>query len=668
MKDHRILHWAEQNFIPLFFVYQEIFLLLGTSGDVFSGWSLLVLLFSISFGWLVQSMLQWISKDGLRFYVSLALLIGTTVYYLTEYFCYRAYKTFFTVRSLLAGMHGVAEQYSSAIYMTFVLGFGAIVIFQIPVLLFLFYGRKYIMPAWKSRWKLSIITFLLALASLFLSPLAFNRYWVEYNFDISVRSFGLITGTGLEIRGLILRQFPAFDQKNTSSIQQGGHSDSQSGESSADAVSYGKNELPIDFPALANNTKNLSEKKLYHYLNSVASSSKNKYTGLFRGKNLILISAESFSKEVIRPDLTPTLYRLANRGIQFQEYYQPAWGGSTSSGEYSILTGLIPTRGVAGMMDTIGKDLSISIGNHLKDEGYTSLAYHNGTYDYYRRNETHPNFGYSAFYAMNNGLEKKLDTGSVWPSDEDLFRVTVEDYIHDDHFNIYYMTLSGHLWYNRKDNYYANLNYETVEKIPELSDKSEAVKSYYACQLELEQGLKILIDELEKAGKADDTVIVLSPDHYPYGLEKSITWGNDQNYLGELYGSIPTDVFQRDRNALIIWSGSLEKKPPIVVKDPVYSPDITPTLLNLFGLSFDSRLYAGRDVFSDSMPLVQFIDYSWCTDSGFYNAETGIFTPRENAEVAPDYIEYVKALVLNKREYSDTVIANDLFRKMKQTP
>ncbi|MDD7542835.1 MAG: hypothetical protein PUK05_01285, partial [Peptoniphilaceae bacterium] len=165
MKDHRILHWAEQNFIPLFFVYQEIFLLLGTSGDVFSGWSLLVLLFSISFGWLVQSMLQWISKDGLRFYVSLALLIGTTVYYLTEYFCYRAYKTFFTVRSLLAGMHGVAEQYSSAIYMTFVLGFGAIVIFQIPVLLFLFYGRKYIMPAWKSRWKLSIITFLLALAS-----------------------------------------------------------------------------------------------------------------------------------------------------------------------------------------------------------------------------------------------------------------------------------------------------------------------------------------------------------------------------------------------------------------------------------------------------------------------------------------------------------------------
>lgn len=98
--------------------------------------------------------------------------------------------------------------------------------------------------------------------------------------------------------------------------------------------------MDIDFAA--HETSNTKLSSLNEYVQRVEPTQKNKYTGLFNGKNLILITAEAFSKEVIDPERTPTLYRLATQGIVFEDFYQPAWGGSTSTGEYSFLTGLAP--------------------------------------------------------------------------------------------------------------------------------------------------------------------------------------------------------------------------------------------------------------------------------------------------------------------------------------
>ena len=48
------------------------------------------------------------------------------------------------------------------------------------------------------------------------------------------------------------------------------------------------------------------------------------------------------------------------------------------------------------------------------------------------------------------------------------------------------------------------------------------------------------------------------------------------------------------RNTLILWNAGIEE--PIIVDKACCSIDIIPTLLNLFGLEFDSRMYAGRDI------------------------------------------------------------------------
>ena len=163
------------------------------------------------------------------------------------------------------------------------------------------------------------------------------------------------------------------------------------------------------------------------------------------------------------------------------------------------------------------------------------------------------------------------------------------------------------------------------------------------------------LDELEKKGIADDTVIVISTDHYPYGLDKSSTYGNAKNYLAELYGVNKIDFLTRDNNTLIIWSGCLEDK-DIVVDTPVYSLDILPTLSNLFGVEYDSRLLVGRDIFSDAEPLVLWPNGSWRTDKGTYNSSTKTFTPAEGvAEVSDDYVSYISSLVSNKIKFSKSV-------------
>lgn len=93
---------------------------------------------------------------------------------------------------------------------------------------------------------------------------------------------------------------------------------------------------------------------------------------------------------------------------------------------------------------------------------------------------------------------------------------------------------------------------------------------------------------------------------------------------------------------------------------PTESIDILPTLLNLFGVKYDSRLLPGRDVFSDAMPLVYYTNNAWRTELGTYIY--GIFTPVEGAEIPDGYVQAVTSIVKNKLSYSKGVLATDYYR------
>jgi hypothetical protein len=481
-------------------------------------------------------------------------------------------------------------------------------------------------------------------------------YSSGFEFDAAVPRFGLLKAMGLSIRyelfGLPTGAFTVSPVSPPAVSPPEEETEEGNGAEIAE-VSYGYNTKDIDFAAMASGTKDETLKAMHNYFGSVVPTQQNKYTGAFKGKNLIFISAEAFSSPVISEELTPTLYKMAHEGFEFTDYYQPVWGGSTSTGEYANLMGLFP--GSPGIMQTAAeKALPFTIGAELMKQDYTSLAYHNGVAKYYKRHLSHTKLGYSKYLAFGNGLEKRMSDAS-WPaSDLEMMQVTADDYIGSSPFNIYYMSVSGHALYSRNANRMSSKNWDKVKDLP----YSDPVKAYIAANLELEYAVQYLVERCEQAGILDDTVFVISPDHYPYGLEVENKKGED--YIAELIGKKPANDFERDKTTLIIYNSEVSH---LTVDRPVYSLDILPTLHNLFGIEYDSRLFTGRDIFcGEEDRVVIAADLSWISDKGVYLANKDKFTPKEGAEIEDGYVKRISQLVKNRVRFSKLIMKNNYFK------
>ena len=425
-------------------------------------------------------------------------------------------------------------------------------------------------------------------------------------------------------------------------------------------VVYGQSVSSVDFAALAAAGGNCAD--IDAYVSTLTPSSQNAYTGAFEGKNLILICAEAFSGFLIDPELTPALYRLSTKGINFNDYYQQSIAGTTG-GEYQLLFGLIPTSGGSSIKEITQNGTHTNMGALLNDKGYFGMAFHNSSYTYYDRHETHTKLGYSGGYmGVGNGLEELISP--KWPaSNLELMQETLPMYIDKQPFNIYYMTVSSHSVYTFGSNAMSRENKDAVDAWCAKKNLSytEPVRAYIAANLELEKTVDYLVKTYEEKEIANDTVICIAPDHFPYGLDEDASLGN-MSYLSELYGYPVNTYEERDRSRVIIWCGSLENNEPVIVDTPASSLDILPTLCNLFGVEWDSRLYVGRDVLSDALPLVFFGNYDWKTDLGHYNSSRNIFTPTdENAVIPEDYVEQISSIVRNKMTFSKSVLSHDYY-------
>lgn len=96
---------------------------------------------------------------------------------------------------------------------------------------------------------------------------------------------------------------------------------------------------------------------------------------------------------------------------------------------------------------------------------------------------------------------------------------------------------------------------------------------------------------------------------------------------------------------------------PIVVDKYCSSLDIAPTLANLFGLPYDSRLYIGRDILAPEENYVIFDDHSFINDKIMYDASHNRVTPLVDEEITEEYvkqcIEYVNDLFWNSAHIID---------------
>lgn len=645
---------------PVVFLYYELLLRLYGGSSFFQS-LIYPVLFALGLG-LFTTCFTCVFRPKVNRIISLVILYVTGLFFVVECLIQDSYQVYMTLGSIRTGAGGVVGGFGSELFRAILHGIPKIFFFFLPAILYTATGRRR-MPA--RRFRLPFVGMILV-CSLLVSGIGVltathgkhsAKYSAQFDFNTATKTFGLFTSLRLQETYTLLGGGPNNDFVLAEPTPTPSPSPTVS--TTAKPIVYEDNVMDLDFAAMAEETDSETLAELHTYVNSLTPSKQNAYTGLFSGKNLILICAEAFSDCVISQELTPTLYRMSHNGFYFSEYYQPSWGGSTSTGEYSFLMGLVPLDGVESILETQYHNNYFTLGNQLQRENYYSQCYHSGVYDFYDRDLTHENLGYADYLGSGNGLEDLIESDT---SDTALFDTTMDTYLDKQPFSIYYMTLSGHCIYTEESPYVTKY-LSRVQSV--LGSRYKETTLYYYCyQMELENALTTMIEKLEAAGIADDTVICLTSDHYPYGLENTATFNNTEDYVTDLYGYTYEHSWEQDRNALIIWSGCLEhahKDMACEISAPTYSLDVVPTLSNLFGLEYDSRLLVGRDVFSDAEPIVLWNDYSWVTERGKYDALEGTYYPNAGYEEDEAYISRIKQIVSNKINYSDEALQTDYF-------
>lgn len=622
------------------------------------------ILFAVPFGIFISFIIGWFKPLVNKIILSIitAAVCFIFGFQLVYYFIFKMYFSFQTI-----GMAGDAiSEFADQIVSDILTNIGGIILVFIPLLVLLLIFNRYIDYSKRSikiqgiLFGSGIVFHIVAVVALLLFGRGdYSPYDLYHNSEVQSlcgKDLGISTMTRLDLARMIVGDDLS---KDTISINDGTASlptgipkpDKTNPVISPDVtdipsqVDTSPNVMDFDFNALAANESNKSIKALDNYFASAIPTNKNKYTGMFKGYNLIQITAEGFFPGAVDKNLTPTLYKLTHEGFVFNNYYCPLWQTSTSDGEYANLLGIVPV-GTRSMYRGRNNDWPLNLAKQFAKLGVASRAYHDHTYTYYQRNETNPNLGYN-FIAKGNGLV--LEHPNTWPeSDIEMMDATVDDYVKDEPFHVYYLTVSGHMNYNFSGNYISYKNRNLVKDLP----YSDEVKAYIASQIELDRALQVLIAKLEAAGVADHTVIALSADHYPYAWDKST--------IDEAIGHKVESNFELYKNNFILWSAGMKEN--VVIEKPCSSLDILPTLSNLFGLEYDSRLLVGQDILSDSAPLVIFSNRSYITDKVMYNSETREVTNLTDQELPDNYISTMNKFVRNKFIISESILKTDYYR------
>ncbi len=708
-------------FFPCAIFYHEVLLRLFNKDVSFFGLPLLcILLFSLAGGLVVFLILDLIPNKRVSRWIGGILMMAFIVLLCVQQGMVNVFRMYY-------GIFAMAETAGDAVT-NFADNFaGAVVgllpficLSLIPLVLFIWLRDRVLYERgqeWLARGLILVILIVAQLGGHMFASIGENKAYYTYNFTTNngITHFGLLTSARLELQytlfGMPEEDLDQYKEENPSGPDsQDGPDDPNKPDDPPDdnpdnppegpdnpdtppdtppepPKTYGPNVIDsVDFSALAAGASG-KLKDMDEYFGSLTPTMENEYTGMFKDKNLILLTAEGFCPYAIDEELTPTLYRLTHEAFVFNNFYQPDWTLSTVGGEFSVTTGVIPNwvSSSNSARASIGNAMPTTLGNMFKAIGYSTPAWHNGDYTYYKRNQYLATYGYD--YKGENGGGLDLPTDN-WPrSDYEMIVATCDQYIDDyvnngQKFHAYYMTISGHgnytFSYNHRSAQYKDL---VVAKYPNLSEPCQA---YLACNIDLDRALEYLVKKLEDAGIADDTLIVMCADHFPYmlayGNSNDPSTGDGTDYYNELTKAITghTDtlaVTSRYRNTLLMWSACIEE--PIVVDTPCYSCDIVPTIANLFGLDYDSRLYSGRDIFatnwevdeySSSMPLVIFADStpmrgnSWITPAGTYESSTKTFTPNPGVTVDDDYVAKVKKLVSGKIAYSKLIISQNYYK------
>lgn len=427
-----------------------------------------------------------------------------------------------------------------------------------------------------------------------------------------------------------------------------------------------------------------------YYDNKEDNSTINKYTNMFKGKNILAIHAESIQQFALDTsfngeDVAPNLKKLASEGLYFSNFYSEESVGTSSDTEFTFSSSLMPASSGTVFMNYFDRDY-VTTQKMLKEQGYYTFSMHGNNCSFWNRNSAHKSLGYDDFYCYKSAY--KIDeTIGLGLTDKSFFRQSVPiikkiDKEHDKFFGTMIM-LTNHTPFTDIDeisDYKVTYKYK---KYNEKTKKYEEVElpymegtklgSYFKSVHYADEALGQLIEDLDKEGLLDDTVLVIYGDHdnklkkseynkfFNYDPEtESLLDKDDPNYV-----DIDYYFYELNRKVpFIIWSK--DKKLEKEVSKVMGMIDVQPTLGNMFG--FKNKYALGNDIFSVDENVVVFPSGNWLTDKMYYSQSRGegkLINSEETVSV--DYInkynEYSEKLI----SISDDIIVYDMIKKTEES-
>lgn len=371
----------------------------------------------------------------------------------------------------------------------------------------------------------------------------------------------------------------------------------------------------------------------------------NDYSGIFENKNVIFIMAESFDDIAINETLTPNIVKMQNEGINFDNHYVPVYPRTTCDSEIIYNTSIIPSITDGPTCYTFfDNSYSHSLANLFNAKEYQTVGFHSNDKEFYARYKVYDGFGYDDFLGKDEiGLNKKnkhFDTVFFEKAKDEIIKT-------DELFFSYITTLSGHSPYNL-DNPVVQKHYDKVDRYYG-DDVSKDIKAYIATQIELDLFVGAVFDDLEAKGLIEETVVILTTDHFPYTLPPDSY--SEYKGIDELY--------LKSKAPLTIWADDIT---PHKVDKVSSSFDVLPTLANLFALDTDYTYYFGNDICdSTSQPLIYYKDYTWF-DGDNYVSDGYI---KNDGTGDKKYIEDTTVRVNKYFEISKKILRTNYFNKKK---
>ena len=374
-----------------------------------------------------------------------------------------------------------------------------------------------------------------------------------------------------------------------------------------------------------NDKKLISE--VNNYLDSInVTTSENEYTGIFKNKNLIVIMLESIDNWLVTDETMPTLYNLSNEGLNFTNRYAPFFGsGMTINSEFASITGLYAVTNDKAIYNYSYNNYDYSLPSLFKNNGYVANSMHMNSGAFYNRHDFHVGLGLTEHYPLYDmGFNDRFDHDTIIAKNDNSYNLI----INDNKFLTFITTYSAHVPYTN--------NSMCEELMPKDSDHSE-MACLKSLAKETDNFIKLLMERLSNDGYLDNTVIVLFADHYSYGYSD----------INNLKGTEDNNLIQK--TPLIIWSKDIKHKDIDTITD---TADIPPTLFNMFGITYNPKLYMGTDIFSNEHEkFVYFNDYSWYDGKNYSKNATD-----------SEYVKKISEIVNKKIDINQKIIASDFYK------